>query len=130
MSFSLSECSWNLGTTLFIDRPLQYRLPTVKHVDLYQVYADGEAKICWKYHYEGDCLAEEEQNVTVVEIMNCNRVECPRRVKENEVTKIKAVERVSYAEAVKGVERYSSEGPMLVDRPTLQPAEFLSLCYF
>ena len=71
-------------------------------------------------HYEGECVAEE--NGEGAKCCNCSgdhevkSLECPIRVKETEIAKIGAVQRVSYVEAVKRVERLSiSECPMVVN---------------
>lgn len=50
--------------------------------------------------------------------------ECPTRVKENEVAKVRVAQSISYAAAVKRVEGLNGapEESMVVDRPTLQAA--------
>ena len=47
--------------------------------------------------------------------------ECPTRVKENEVAKVRAVQSISYAAAVKRVEGWNGapEESMVVERPSL-----------
>lgn len=56
--------------------------------------------ICGENHYEGECVAEE--NGEGAKCCNCSgdhevkSLECPIRVKEIEIAKIRAVQRVSY----------------------------------
>jgi hypothetical protein len=56
------------------------------------------------------------------EVDEATSFECPTRVKKNEVAKVRVVQSVSYAAAVKRVEGLNGapEESIVVDRPTLQ----------